>query len=280
MFVLKFIFLLFFPFTSIVGYSSYSEFQRGTLVLIIPCRDGILICADKRMYRPSVGIDDNFSKVIKLNNFNGYAIIGAPIVWRNKIKIFDVFDLLNEKLKEEAISDKDDFWNDLMYEVRIKFINTVLNAPYNDWPNSEYPQNNYILFQVIFFHTDDQKIPKMSLLQFRYIKNINPLVEINVYDLSVKGSFSAFGANHVIMELQNGNNKEFDILRNDPKLSKILKNQVLAQDLSLEDAIYFGKNMITYSHKMYKLVSDIDGHIGPTCDLFLFNKNGLEVIKE
>jgi len=82
------------------------------------------------------------------------------------------------------------------------------------------------------------------------------------------------------MELQNGNNKEFDFLRNDPKLSKVLRNQVTAKELTLEDAIYFGKSMIIYSHKMYKLVSDIDGHIGPTYDLFLFNKNGLEIIKE
>jgi len=168
----KIIFLLLFLFTSIIDCSSHLEFQKGTLVLIIPCKDGILICADKRMYRPSIGIDDNFPKIIKLNNYNGYAVMGAPTVWRNKIKIFDVFDLLNEKLKENTISDNNDFWNNLKYEVRNKFINTVLNAPYNDWPESQYPQNNYILFQVIFFHTDGQKNPKMSLLQFRYIKNI------------------------------------------------------------------------------------------------------------
>lgn len=257
-----------------------TEFQKGTLILIVPCEEGILVCADKRIYRPSSGNDDNFEKIIKVDTYNGFAIVGAPIVWRNKIKIFDVFDLLKEILRKEKISDSTVFWNNLMNSIKSEYINSVLNAPYIDWPESEFPQKNYILFEVIFFHYDDQDKPKMSLLQFRYIKQINPIVEVNVFDLSVKGSFSAFGSGHVILELQNGNKTEFDYLRNDSKLNKVLKNKVVATELNLEDAIYFCTQMIMASHIMYNLVSEIDAHIGPTYDLLLLGRNGLKFLNK
>jgi len=261
-------------------YDTVPEFQKGTLVLIVPCDEGILVCADKRIYRPSSGNDDNFEKIIKVDTYNGFAIVGAPIVWRNKIKIFDVFNYLNERLRKEKISDSTAFWNNLMSSIRSEYINSVLNAPYSDWPESQYPQKNYILFEVVFFHYDDRNNPKMSLLQFRYIKQMNPIVEVNVYDLSVKGSFSAFGSGHVILELQNGNKTEFDYLRNDPRLNKILKNKVAATELNLEDAIYFCTQMIMASHNMYNLVSEIDAHIGPTYDLLLLGRNGLKYLNK
>ena len=259
---------------------SFSEFYKGTLIIIVPCDEGILVCADKRIYRSSRGNDDNFNKIIRIDNYNGFAICGAPIVSRNNVEIFNVFDILNKKLEKEKISDNIEYWNHLCDSIRSAFISTALNAPYIDWPESQFPQNNYILFQIIFFHFNVHNDPKMFLLQFRYIKQINPIIEVNVYDLSVIGSFSSFGSSHVILELQNGNKPEFDYLRNDPKLSMILKNKVTSKELNLKDAINFCSQMIIASNKMYSLVSKIDGHIGPTFDLLLLSKNGLKFLNK
>jgi hypothetical protein len=133
---------------------------------------------------------------------------------------------------------------------------------------------------MIFFHSNLTGTPSMSLIQFTYIKQQEPIYRTNVYALSAKGSFTAFGAGHVITELQSGKNNRFDKFRNDIKLKPFLTNSLSPNEISNFDARYFAQKMIQISSANYSLVSDIDGHISPNCDCALLDsQNGFVWLK-
>jgi len=266
-------------FSGLSAQNKAAEFEKGTLVLLVPCDEGILVCADKRFYRPSTGVHDNFNKLIKVNDSSGYAVLGAVTAWRNNWKIFDVKEILNPILETSSITDNNYISDSIETSLKYEFSNSVLNTPFEFWPESQFPEKSHVLFEVIFFHYNNLKNPKLSKLKFRYIKELEPIIETVILPISINSSFSAYGSDKVIFELQNGNNFLFDFLRKDDRLKPILSNQVAPSQLKLDDAIYFCEQMIKSSNKMYSYVSDIDGRVGPTFDLLLIGKEGLFFLK-
>jgi hypothetical protein len=256
-------------------------FGNGTLIMIVPTIKGILICADKRIYRESTGNKDTMHKIVQLGPNSAFAVSGAPIVTQRNTgrMLFNVFDIVEGIFQGRDIVDTTQTWNNLQEKLKQAFKESVLALEYKDWPESQYPQKNYILFEILFFHPGADRRPHISLLQFRYIKQPNPIVEAQTYNVTVKGSFSAFGSGHVIMELQSGTDKRFDDIRNNAKIRKFLLNLVEPKNVTVKDAMYFSKRIIEVSSSRYNLVTDIDGHISPNCDCaILRNKGGFRLL--
>lgn len=265
-------------FTDLSKYSP--EVGKGTLIVIVPAKKGIVVCSDKRIYRKSIGDVDTMNKLIKIGNNSAFAVVGAPIVWHSGRKIFDVFDIVKNFFNRKEIIDADTTWTKIQTVLTETFKDSILSLNYSDWPESEYPQKNYVLFEIIFFHHSLSGAGSMSLIQFTYVKQQEPIYKANVYALSAKGSFTAFGSGHVIMELQNGHDKRFDKFRNNSKLKPFLNNSLIPKEIHTDDAKYFAQKMIQISSANYSLVSEIDGHISPNCNCaILDSKNGFIWLK-
>lgn len=61
--------------SSTVG-SSGVELSHGTLVLLLPTRDGIVTCADKRRWNETTGSSDDAQKIFQLAPQIAFAISG------------------------------------------------------------------------------------------------------------------------------------------------------------------------------------------------------------
>jgi hypothetical protein len=53
-----------------------AEFSHGTLVLLLPTRDGIVTCADKRRWNKATGTSDDAQKIFQLAPQIAFAISG------------------------------------------------------------------------------------------------------------------------------------------------------------------------------------------------------------
>gem|GEM_PF-1718142 len=151
----------------------------GTLVVAVPVSQGLVGCADKRLYNEQTGkADDNFVKIRKVNS-NAFFVATHTVGFLDKTtgKLeFDVFKITDDYVARHAFVTGPQFWNGLRNELRSKLLAYLAKEKFKDWPETD-AANNRLLFNLVFFATGGN-ITRSYTLRVFYEKQQTPVIDV------------------------------------------------------------------------------------------------------
>lgn len=239
-----------------------TESLRGTLVIAVPVKEGLVVCSDKRLFNVDARtFSDNSVKIRKVNN-------SALFVATNTVGFFDqrsgkmTFDAVDITAKYAATHDvrSKSFWDGLKEEIRRQLSAYFASQRFSDWPESDKANNN-LLFNLLFYSIEENR-PRGYSLNVFYEKARTPII-------SVTGPIS-----EVIRTPKLGG-KGKDLLaylsRNpsaarDPRIARFDATHFEVQNASASDAVSFAE-------KLFVLTSTElpEAKVSPTYDCALLD---------
>ena len=248
----------------------------GTLYMSIPCKDGLVLCADKRTRNINsyvrTSVDDSISKLNQIDKTVVFMTSGYCIVEKGYFN-----DETNERVegKDEVLFNAD--------SITRKFYRS--NSPRNI-------EQNYELLSKKLKESYAQTIARLSeenlnvlteptpagqhLFQTLFFAN-NRANGIRIYELTAKReglqvpslTFSfrqlpldpfsirptAFGFFYVSKEIYQGNDSSFSELRERPIIKRLIMNYEDPATVSIGDALLLAKEIFEITYKRYRDVS-------------------------
>jgi len=151
----------------------------GTLVVAVPVSEGLVGCADKRLYNEQTGkSDDSFVKIHKINN-NAFFVATHTVGFLDKStgKLeFDVFDITDKYVAQHPFVAGPQYWNGLRNELRKQLLAYLQKQKFKDWPETDVA-NNRLLFNLVFFATNGNTVRSYTLRVF-YEKQHTPVIDV------------------------------------------------------------------------------------------------------
>lgn len=153
---------------------------HGTLVVAVPVNDGLVVCADKRLFNDTTRtFDDSFVKVRKVNAntlFVATNTIGFLDKSTGKMD-FDAFEITADYAKQHNFNDTHIFWDGLRSETKKQLLGYLKKRKFADWPATD-TANNRLLFNLVFYSVgSDRHIRSYSVRVF-YEKEQTPVIDI------------------------------------------------------------------------------------------------------
>jgi hypothetical protein len=157
----------------------YSDRLRGTLVVTVPISNGLVTCADKRLFNVEAGTytDDN----IKIRKVNDRALFVATSTVgfydrKNRSMAFDAFAVVERFATRNSFQDSSAFWDGLKKEIREQLRLYFSTHSYAEWPETDFA-NNKLLFNLIFYSLIDGRA-RGHTVQVFYEKKRSPVVNV------------------------------------------------------------------------------------------------------
>lgn len=259
--------------------SSNGDVFKGSLLVIVPSKEGLVVCADKRGYSGNKGVEDNQKKLFKINSENAFSITGNVAVYNKSGTghLFNSVDITKQYTSSTNFDATETCLNGLGEELK-KGFNAYLNSmKFEDRPDDD-PQKDYEFLQVIFFNISKLKESQIPVIRFKYQKgnlvNRTSVTDFKVTPMNLAMAFTATGRTEIIAELLSGNKKDFDALRADTLLKPFLTNSIKKEQVKITDAVNFAKKIMEVSSKNIPL------YISPDCDCAILDyKTGYREIK-
>jgi len=163
----------------VIAAASKTERLRGTLVVAVPVKEGLVVCSDKRLFNVDARtFSDSSVKIRKVNN-------SALFVATNTVGFFDqrsgkmTFDAVDITAKYVASHDMRDksFWDGLKEEIRNQLRAYFTTQKFSDWPESDNANNN-LLFNLLFYSLEDNR-PRGYSLNVFYEKARTPIISFS-----------------------------------------------------------------------------------------------------
>ena len=153
---------------------------RGTLVVAVPYRDGLVVCADKRLFNAEAGTStDNNVKIRKVDGntlFVATNTIGFYDQQARKMA-FDAFEVTSEHVSKNGFRDNTQFWNGLKQQIGTRLRAYFAGRPYAEWPASDR-RNGNLLFNLVFYSVGDNRAWSHSLKVY-YEKARTPIIQVS-----------------------------------------------------------------------------------------------------
>lgn len=218
---------------------------RGTLVVAVPVQEGLVACADKRLY--NVDSDTYRDDGVKIRKVSDNVLFVATNTIgfydrRKKQIVFDAFELAANYTSRNRFSDSREFWDGLKTEIRNKLLEYVAARNYSELPETDKANNN-LLFNLIFYSVAGGRA-RSHTLQVFYEKKRTPVVsvigpvseEVRSPKLSGKGrDLMLYIARHAS-------------LASDPAILKFDEARFDVKQISINEAVEF-------SRKLFRLTS-------------------------
>jgi hypothetical protein len=106
-----------------INRSSVGESLRGTIVVAVPVMDGLIVCADKRLYNDQAGTysDDN----VKIRKISDRALFVATNTIgfydsKSRTMAFNAFDVTEKFVATHNLSEGKLFWEGLKKEINAR----------------------------------------------------------------------------------------------------------------------------------------------------------------
>jgi hypothetical protein len=233
----------------------------GTLVVIVPNTDGLLICADRRSYDPVRGDVDTNLKMGKLNKWAAVASTGDTTnVRQSDFSVeYDANDETEKYVAANRFLPSAAYWNSLEAQIEADFNHYA--SKYPGWkPPAAW---NGILFQTIVCYLDDAQKPHVVLILFFFDRRLCRAA----WSEQQLTSFLTFGNDAVPLELQHGKDPRFDDLRSQWRMKPFLAGTTRRDSTTPEDAKTFALWLIRATSERTHLLEHSTNHVGPTADL-------------
>ena len=171
---------IFFAITSVVAVSAQSsERLRGTLVVAVPVSDGLVTCADKRLFNVDAGTYKDESLKIRRVGENALFVATSTVGFydrKQKQVAFDAFEVTAAYAAKQEINDTVPFFDGLRKEIAAQLRSYLAVRPYADWPETD-KANQGLLFNLVFYTLDDEVVHSHTLKVF-YEKAPTPVITI------------------------------------------------------------------------------------------------------
>lgn len=159
--------------------AAIAERLDGTLVIAVPVAEGLVVCADKRLYNIDTGaFEDDNVKIRKAGDkalFTATNVVGFYDRKSRKIA-FDAFAVTENYLAKHPFANDKKFWDGLKQEIRERLVTYLSGQPYESWPETDRA-NRGLLFNLIFYSAADNRAQSHSLRVF-YEKKRTPVITI------------------------------------------------------------------------------------------------------
>lgn len=257
---------------------------RGTLVVALATKQGLLVCADRRTYDPVRGDLDDTEKITQIGNRAAFASTGIPTFYKlltnsltqqtTLVPGFLADSVAQSFFQKNGFTDSETSWQGLARELVQSFESFLRSTPYKFWPETGNPPDN-ALFQLGVFFLDEDGRAHASYVRFTYIKS--PVPVINVFkSVEPDASFIrvrpiALGNIAVFTELREGVDKRFDDVRREHLLKRFMREGPEVKQVSLTDAERFARRVIRLTSERTHLLESSTFHVGPTTDVALLD---------
>jgi hypothetical protein len=172
------LFFLFIAFATAAG-TAQSERLRGTLVVAVPVNDGLVACADKRLFNVEAGTYRDESLKIRRVGENALFVATSTVGFYDRKKkevAFDAFEVTAAYAAKHEINDTTPFFDGLRKEISSQLRSYLSARPYEDWPETD-KANQGLLFNLVFYTLDEDVIHSHTLKVF-YEKAPTPVITI------------------------------------------------------------------------------------------------------
>ena len=162
---------------SAAGYRA--EGLRGTLVVAVPVSDGLVTCADKRLFNVDAGTFKDDS--IKIHQVAENALFVATNTVgfydrKKKAVAFDAFKVTADYAAKNDINSGKPFFEGLRKEIEAQLRSYLYARPYAEWPETD-KANQGLLFNLVFYTLDGETVHSHTLKVF-YEKAQTPKITI------------------------------------------------------------------------------------------------------
>ena len=239
---------------------------RGTLVLLLPTRDGLVVCADKRKWNKVEGEDDHADKIHQLSPSAAFVISGVEslsLLEPSAGKLRTVFSLATSVqafYKKHGSVDADLMWDQFADFLKSDFESAYRthNTPIESTPGSQ----------------DDV----VWELEFLYLRHRQPTVKQIVYRLGGTVTVSPLperpyitGETAVALRIlrpQMYPDQRFSDLWGNAQIYRAWNFGVggYPANVSADDALFLAHTFIRASNERMHLIVDGPNLVGPTCD--------------
>jgi len=253
------------------GQSKQIEKLRGTLVVAVPINDGLVACADKRLYNADAGTaTDDFVKIRKAGTRALFAATNTVGFYDRKSRkmAFDAFEITQNYTNANPFAPTKKFWDGLKQDIREKLVTYLSGQDYANWPETD-KANKGLLFNLVFYSVSDGRAHSHTLKVF-YEKKKTPVIfipepvseEVRFPKLSGKGrEVMTYFAQNPAAGL-------------DPAIVKFDESRFDLKATSREDAIEFAQ-------KLFQITSTAvpGAQVSPTFDCALLDfASGFKII--
>lgn len=238
---------------------------RGTMVVAVRFRDGLVVCADKRSHLDGPGLPkgnyrDDDVKITLVNQSGGFVTAGVPILERSDgVRVFDADRLLGEHLGKAGFGEFDQ----LAQRTEEAFRSYVLSKHPSERPPTQWHEGKPTFFRaLIFFH--GQKSVDLYDLELQYTNANRPKIRASIQNRS-QDRLRAYGT-LVLKEILRGSDRRFADLRADHVLASVL-GAGWASQVTEGQAFSFAKKSIAVTSERIGLLDDsLVPSFGPTSD--------------
>ena len=264
--------------------------EKGTLVIAVPSKEGLVVCADKRVHYIETNITkDEKIKIIQVGDHGLFASVGS-LSFTRTVK-FDPNPIYIEvdRIVENYFKKKDirtftnEQWNDFC-----QYLEKIFKA--DNYTQIQSDDSNKPFLQVAFFYLDLKNSINRTVVQLFIKKEKTPFLSGSGIQITfktdpdhiIKNSIKLLGEAAVITEVMYGTNPHFDDVRRNPLVQKALSTQAIPLgQFTLLEAKDFASYLIEITSKRSNLIPGFKGHVSPTCDCAILDfKDGFRWINK
>lgn len=164
---------------AVPAWVSANDPLRGTLVVAVPVIEGLVVCADKRLYNSDARTftDDNV-KIRRVDNNSLFVATNTIGFYdrRTRTMAFDAFETTAAYVADHDLAEEKRFWDGLKKQITDGLRAYFAARKFDEWPESDRANNN-LLFNLIFYSVRDNRAWSHSLKVF-YEKKSTPVIHI------------------------------------------------------------------------------------------------------
>jgi hypothetical protein len=261
------------------------SFLHGTLVVAVPYREGLVICADRRTHSKEKGDTDSTKKIIQLDDKSLFASTGTVgivetatqnFIVTSQQEFFFVKEFVLEYFKDRKVETAN--WDKFKTYLELKVATYFARFKPLNLQDTTDPQGE-VLFQVVFFNAVEKKKIQGALVKFNYRKQADKFTGEAMVETYEEGRFDqafplAYGNAEVILAALQGDNRFSDVMLN-PIAKRFFANP-LSLTVSQSEAQELATFLMSVSEKRVRQINP-KANIGTTTDwALLLYKDGFK----
>jgi hypothetical protein len=242
------------------------EAVSGTLVVAVPASEGLVVCADKRLFNHATGAyTDDAVKIRKAGDralFAATNTIGFRDA-RTGAMGFNAFSVTENFLSKHPFIDEPSFWNGLRDEIRRKLLLYLSTRAVADLPPTDF-ESGRLLFNLVFYSIKGNRARSHTLRVF-YERATVPIVDIPPAVGEDVRTPKLSGKGRAVIGLIS----KTPSLRTDPSILRFDEDHFKIQNTSANDAIAFADKLFALAN-----TSLPEAHVSRTSDCGMVRYEG------
>lgn len=228
--------------------------EKRTIILAIPCKDGLVVCADRKLNMTVGGnILEDAVRIYQLSNQVAFGVVGNSIFYDpfNPSKVlYSAENVVKAFFSNKKYVPSD--WSEFVKTITESFARFAERIP-PTYILLGGPPPDFFIFHVLFWYlTTEGKLGTytFSLQYIREMGRLHPFGTKAPPETFETGRASVWGNVRLIDEIKNGSDSRFDELRNDSDIRRFLLEDPPPSEVTMEEAVAIANKIIKVSRTM------------------------------